>query len=308
MKTIALIFSLFLKSPAWIWKNLGKNNFTRMIWSGIIVALVAFTSVGSILWTLSRDLPDLDKLKKYEPRLTTRIYDRHGYLLAELFKQQRLIAPLDIIPQHTIDAIIATEDRRFYHHWGMDIIRVFSSAMVNIASFKVKQGASTITQQLARDLYLHKRQTFTRKIREVLTALQIERNYSKEEILEMYLTQIYFGHGAYGIGSAARKYFGKTVDSLDLAESALLAALPKAPGRYSPRFHPERALKRRNLVLRGMLKNDFIKSTDYNTAIIHPIELIPQDSKQASGIAPYFTEMIRQTISEEGRRLGFEYL
>jgi len=292
-----------------IWRSLAPNNFVRMIWVGIASGAIVLGSVGLILRSLSSDLPSLDQLKDYEPHLTTRILDRNGELLTELYTQRRLAKPLDRVPQHTIDAIIATEDRRFYDHWGVDIVRVIRAALIDITTFSVRQGASTITQQLARDLHLHKRQTVIRKIREILTAIQIERNYSKREILEMYLTQIYFGHGAYGIGSAAQKYFGKSAEELSLVESALLAALPKAPARYSPRFHPERALKRRNLVLRGMLSQEFISRTEYLSAIKTPLEVIPrQDKKHDYGIAPYFSEMIRQILSEEGHRLGFDYL
>jgi len=292
-----------------IWNLFGPNDFVRMIWVGLLVGVVSLSGVGALLYSLSVDLPDLDHLKSYEPRLTTRILDQNDVLLTELYTQRRLMVPLDRVPEHTISAILATEDRRFNEHWGMDIIRVVSAAVINITTFSVRQGASTITQQLARDLYLHKRQTFARKIKEVLTALDIEHNYSKREILEMYLTQIYFGHGAYGIGSAAQKYFGKQVENLKIAESALLAALPKAPSRYSPRFQPERALKRRNLVLKLMLTQGKISNNEYLSAIESPIELVPRQSAiNDYGIGPYFTEMIRQKLSDEGRRLGFDYL
>jgi len=281
----------------------------RVIWLGVVSGFSLISLVGFILLKLSADLPDLDQLRDYEPRLTTQALDRNGVLLTEFYTQQRSIVPLNRVPEHTIQAILSTEDRRFYNHWGMDTWRVASAALIDIMTLSVKQGASTITQQLARDLYLHKRRTFSRKIREILTALQIERNYSKREILEMYLTQIYFGHGAYGIGSAAQKYFGKPVDSLNIAESALLAALPKAPSRYSPRFHPKRALRRRNLVLSGMLAQEQITRQEYRNALESPIELIPRDSSLYNyGIAPYFTEMIRQELSVEGTLLGFDYL
>lgn len=281
----------------------------RVIWLGVITGFSIFSVIGLILLRLSADLPDLDQLRDYEPRLTTQVLDRNGVLLKELYTQQRLIVPLSRVPDHTVNAILSTEDNRFYSHWGMDTWRVASAALIDIMTFSVKQGASTITQQLARDLYLHKRRTFSRKIREILTALQIERNYSKREIMEMYLTQIYFGHGAYGIGSAAQKFFGKIADSLSIQESALLAALPKAPSRYSPRFHPERALSRRNLVLNGMLRRNHITPSEYRTALEAPIEMIPRDSSRYNyGIAPYFTEMIRQELSVEGTRLGFDYL
>ncbi len=292
-----------------IWRLLGGNDFVRMIYAGLIIAFIVSSAVGYTIWTLSQDLPDLDQLKDYEPRLTTRIHDRNGELLTELFTQKRLITPLNRVPQHTLDALLATEDRRFFDHWGVDMIRVIGATVINISTLSIREGASTITQQLARDLYLHKRRTFTRKIREILTALQIERNYSKQEILEMYLTQIYFGHGAYGIGSAADLYFNKKPEELDIEESALLAALPKAPGRYSPYFHPERARWRRNIVLRGMLSQGFITAEEFNAAREKPLQLAERNSQTYNyGDAPYFTEMIRQELSSEGKRYGFDYL
>ncbi len=280
-----------------------------MFFAGLILGLSSLLCIGLVLWELSRDLPDLAQLKQYEPRLATHILDRNGEILTELYTQRRIITPLERVPQHAIDALLATEDRRFFEHWGMDLVRVLGAATVDVLTLSTQQGASTITQQLARDLYLHKRRTVTRKLREVLTAVQIERNYSKREILEMYLTQIYFGHGAYGLASAAQKYFGVPVERLNLEQSALLAALPKAPARYSPRFHYDRALKRRNLVLHGMYEQGFITRKECTAASATPIEMIPQsDALEDFGIGPYFTEMVRQQLSEEGRRLGFNYL
>lgn len=302
------IGKIALRLVGGIWRLLGRNNFIRTIWAGIIFGICCLIGTIWLLKNLSSDLPDLDRLKQYEPRLTTRILDCNGEVLAELFAQRRLMVPLNRIPQHTIDAIITIEDRRFFNHWGVDIIRIGRAAFVDITTFSFRQGASTITQQLARDLYLHKRRTIPRKIREVLTALQIESHYSKREILEMYLTQIYFGHGAYGIAAASYSYFGKPPDSLSIAESALLAALPKAPARYSPRFHPDRALQRRNLVLRLMLSRGVITRSQYNDAIDTPIDPIPRSDNVNLSAAPYYTEMIRQQLSEEGRRLGFDYL
>jgi len=261
-----------------------------------------------ILWLLSSGLPDLELLKRYEPRLTTSILDRNGELLTELYTQRRLMVPLERIPHHTIAAILVIEDHRFREHWGVDLIRVVRAAMVDITTFSLRQGASTVTQQLARDLYLHKRRTFPRKLRETMTALQIERNHSKREILEMYLTQIYFGHGAYGVGSAAQRYFNKSVEELDLAESALLAALPKAPAQYSPLVHPERALSRRNLVLRQMLNKEVISDDEYREAAAESLKVVIDQTGSGLGTAPYFTEMVRQSLSDEGRRLGFDYL
>lgn len=257
---------------------------------------------------LSGDLPSLDELKEYEPRLATRILDRNGETLTELYTQRRLMTPLDQLPKHMIDAVLITEDSRFWDHWGVDVVRIVKVAFVDLASFSLKQGASTITQQLARDLYLHKRRTFGRKIKEALTAVSIERHYSKREILEMYLTQIYFGHGAYGVSAAAERYFGKTPGELTLAESAALAGLPKSPTHYSPIMHLPASERRRNLILKMMLDNGAITQAAYDSAAGSPIELHPAQSDSAYGLAPYFTETIRQKLSDEGEALGFDYL
>ncbi len=300
--------SLLRKIGGGIWRRLGRSNFIRTIWLCVIIALWGVCGVVTAIYYLSQDLPDLVQLKEYEPRLTTQILDRNGEVLAELYSQRRLMVPVERISPFALAAILTTEDRRFFDHWGIDLIRVAGAAAIDISTLSFRQGASTITQQLARDLYLHKRRTISRKLREALTALQIERNYSKREILEMYLTQIYFGHGAYGIAAASYSYFGKPPDSLSLAESALLAALPKAPSRYSPRFHYARALNRRNLILKLMLDNRVITQEEYQEALMTPINLAPSSNATSLSAAPYFTEMIRQQLTEEGRRIGFDYL
>jgi penicillin-binding protein 1A len=291
-----------------IWLRLGPNHFVRSIIACIIIVALGFSGVGLIIWSLSSNLPNLERLKAYEPRLTTRILDRNDELLLELYSQRRIMVPLADIPPHTIDAILTIEDTRFYDHWGLDLIGILRAAAVDVITFSLRQGASTVTQQLARDLYLHRRRTFGRKIQETLASIQIERNYSKSEILEMYLTQINLGHGAYGVGSAAKIYFGKTASELTIAESALLAALPKAPSHYSPYDHPDKALQRRNLVLREMLNRDIITLDQYHTALAETIKVEPRTYGVLLGEAPYYTEMIRQELSREGRRLGLDYL
>lgn len=298
----------FLKIPGKIWRKLGPNNFVRFIISALITGLIGASGVVALIWLLSAELPDLEKLRQYEPRLTTRILDRNNELLTELYTQRRIIVPLDRLPENVINAIIATEDSRFFEHWGLDLIGITRAAVVDVLTLSLKQGASTLSQQLARDLYLTKKRTFTRKIRETLTAIQIERNYSKREILEMYLTQVYFGHGAYGVGSAALRYFGKNAEDLTLEECALLAAVLKAPTRYSPLFEPERALNRRNVVLGRMLEIGSITPEQFEEACAKPLELNPTELERPLGIGPYFTEMIRQKLSEEGRAHSFDYL
>ncbi len=291
-----------------IWLKLGPNDFIRTIVAGGIVLIATIMLTFLLILIFSFGLPNLSELKSYEPRLATKILDRNSEVLTELFAQRRTSTPLNQIPKHFQDAILVTEDARFYTHWGVDLPRVIKAALVDITTLSLKQGASTITQQLARDIYLHKKRTFGRKIRETLTAIQLERHYSKQEILEMYLTQIYFGNGAYGVAAAAERYFKKKPSELTLAEAATLTGLPKAPGLYSPITNPERCLERRNLILYLMFKAGKINAEQYNQSIAEPLNINPDLTEDDLGTAPYFTEMVRQILSKEGERLGFDYL
>ncbi len=291
-----------------IWRRFGTNDFTRAIWLGTSLFVLGCVGLYLIWALLQSHLPDLEKLQNYKPRLTTRILDRNGELLKELYAQRRLMIPLDSIPQHTIDALLTTEDSRFFDHWGIDIVRIFGAALHDIITLSKRQGASTITQQLARDLFLYKERTFTRKISEMLVAIEIERNYSKLEILEMYLTQIYFGHGAYGIQAACQKYFQKSAADITLAESALLAALPKSPEYYTPFRNPKEALQRRNLVLNLMYNKGLITEEELVFALTDELNVNKGSIYRPLGTAPYFTEDIRQQMHKEGQVVGFDYL
>ena len=235
-------FKFQISNPLHFWHKLGSNDFTRAMNGGLYLLLAGLVIGGVLVAILSVGLPSIDELKDYEPRLATRILDRNGEVLTELYTQRRLMTPLGQLPKYLVDAFLVTEDSRFVEHWGVDLVRIAKAAMVDVASMSLRQGASTITQQLARDLYLHKRRTFGRKIRETLTAIQIERHYSKREILEMYLTQIYFGHGAYGVAAAAERYFDKEPQDLTVGESALRRP-PSTLAMFRSAAHlPRRAL------------------------------------------------------------------
>jgi len=274
-----------------------KRNRKTLIWLSII--LILLSGGFAFLNYLSRDLPSLTQLEHYEPELTTKIYSADGKVIKELYIQRRVLVPLDKIPPEMKHAVIDTEDRRFWRHWGLDTRRIIKALMVDIIHMSFREGASTITQQLARMLYLGLEKTIIRKIKEVLTALQIERTYSKREILEMYLNQVYFGHGAYGVQAAARHYFGKDAEDLTLEECALLAALPRSPNYYSPYRNPEAALKRRNLILRNMWKCGHLSEDRYREAIAKPIKLREGGEEEERDIAPYFTEYIRQKLERK---------
>lgn len=281
--------------------------FWTVKWGVRLSGVVGLFIIGlmALMW---RGVPSTRELQRYEPHLSTRLLDRKGRLITELYFQKRAPVRLSQIPSALVQAILTIEDRRFYQHWGVDLIRVVKAAAVDVATLSLKEGASTLTQQLARDIYLHRRRTLGRKIKETLTAIKLERHFTKDEILEMYLTQIYFGHGMYGVRAASEFYFGKEPGELTLAQCALLAALPKAPHLYSPLQNPDLCLKRRNLILRLMYKRGLITQEAYHQATQEP--LLPERPihKWSPRLGAYFSEMVRQFLVREGSRVGFDYL
>ncbi len=279
----------------------------RLIIISSLLLVVFGIGLGIYLSVLSKELPSLEQLEHYDPRLSTSLVSADGKIIKELFVQRRLFVPYDQMPQDFIQAILVTEDREFYNHWGMHLGRMFRAAFFDVISLSFSQGASTLTQQLARNLYLSPEKTIKRKLKETLTALQIERTYSKQEILEMYLTQAYFGHGAYGVEAAAQRYFSKSASELTLEECALLAGLLKAPSHYSPYQHPNAALGRRNLILKFMLDSGVINQERYQEAVSRPVMVTDRTGMDALGIAPYFTENVRIELEKLGDQYGFDY-
>jgi len=252
-------------------------------------------SLGIVL-SVTKDLPQIQALEGFQPSAATRVLSADGRLLAQFFIHKRLPVSREDIPDDLIKAIISIEDRRFYRHAGLDVKRNFGALIKDIQVRRLAQGASTITQQLARNLFLTPKKTVIRKLKEIFLALQIERRYTKEEILELYLNQIPFGSGAYGAGAAAEIYFGKKVSELTLPECALLAGLPRSPARYSPFNHPQKALSRRGVVLRVMLRDGNLTRKRYEAAMKAPLELVPRGTAQ--NLAPYFSEYIRRLLVE----------
>ena len=251
------------------------------------------TLIGIVVG-LTHDLPQIRSLEKFKPSEVTRIYSVDKVLLSEFFIEKRDLISLQQMPRYLKEAILATEDRSFYDHGGVDLKGIARAIIHDILAGGFVEGASTITQQLTKTLFLTPRKTLTRKIKEAFLAFQLERRYTKDEILEFYLNQIYLGSGAYGVGSAARIYFGKPIFDLNLAECALIAGLPKAPSRYSPLNNKDLALKRRNTVLRQMHAMLIITPTAFKKALQEPIELEPQ--KKEVHVAPYFTEYVRKFL------------
>src|ERR1043165_885264 len=220
---------------------------------GTIVFLVGVGAAAGLLWHFSKDLPDYSQLQDYEPPVMTRVHASDGSLLAEYSKERRLYLPIKAVPKIVINAFLAAEDKNFYEHGGIDFTGMARAGMLflqNYGSNKRPQGASTITQQVAKNFLLTNEASFTRKIKEALLALKIERTYSKEKILELYLNEIYLGLGAYGVAAASLLYFDKSVNELTIAEASYLAALPKAPSSLHPIRNRDRAIERRNYVVR----------------------------------------------------------
>jgi len=278
-------------------------NLSQIIRRCILVVLIGLIAVLSSVYFLSRNLPSLEQLENYDPDLVTRIYSADGIVLNELFVQKRVFIELDRIPEHMQHAIVASEDRRFYNHWGLSLRSVARAIVINTLSMSYRQGFSTLTQQLARNLYksVGFEDSLLRKIKEVITAIQIERTYTKEEILEMYLNTVHFGHGTYGVEAATKRFFGKESRDLTIDESALLAGLLPAPASYSPIHHPDRAIRRRNTVLRLMRDQHYIGRGKYEENRVRTLESVQDAPKRGS--APYFTEYVRRIMEKEDTAL-----
>ena len=279
------------------------NELVKFFWISLGVILSGAIVVLLFIGLLSRDLPSLEQLENYDPDLVTRIYSADGKVLNELFVQKRVFVELYNIPEQMQNAVIASEDRRFYDHWGLSLRSVARAIGINILSLSYRQGFSTLTQQLARNLYktIGFEDSILRKIKEVITAVQIERTYTKDEILEMYLNTVHFGHGTYGVEAATKRFFGKESKDLTVDESALLVGLLPSPASYSPVRHPERARKRRNTVLRLMRDQGYINHSEHAQYRAMTLESINEDPTR--GLAPYFTEYVRRLLEKEDEAL-----
>lgn len=250
---------------------------------------------GFLYWTLS-GLPRVNAIEEYVPIESSKVYSSDGKLLAELYYERRTFVPHYEIPEHVKKAFISIEDIRFYKHPGIDFIGILRALWQDIKARSLVQGGSTITQQLAKMLFLKPEKSIKRKIREAAISVQIEKRYTKDEILGLYLNQTDFGTRAFGIEAAGQTYFGKSVQDLTIAEAALLASLPKAPTLYSPFRNPEKAKARRSSVLKSMLRHKFITQEQYASAIEEPLPASPHFRKYE---APYFIEFIRQQLEQK---------
>ncbi len=265
----------------------------------LLVTLLLAALLYGLIAIFGRNLPTPHTPGEMESSVSTRILDRQGRIIDELYVEDRVPLSLADVPPAFLQAILSTEDRQFYGHWGVNPISFLRAVKANILRGWGAQGASTITQQLAWNLFLDHRRTLGRKIREAILALRIERSFSKDEILEMYVNQIYFGEGAYGLEAAARRFFGVSARELTLEQCALLAGIPGNPAAFSPRRHPEASLHRRNLVLRAMRETGAIDESTYREAVGTPLAL--REAAPGSHPGAYFTEMVRQELA---RRYG----
>jgi len=273
--------------------------FGLLFAAGTIIFVAAVAAAAGLLWHFSQSLPDYSQLQDYEPAVMTRVHAADGSLLAEYARERRLYIPIQAVPKLVTHAFVAAEDKNFYEHGGIDFSGILRAATLYIQQYgsgRRPQGASTITQQVAKNFLLTNELSFSRKIKEALLAMKIERAFSKERILELYLNEIYLGMGAYGVAAASLLYFDKSVHELSVAEAAYLAALPKAPNNYHPFRQRERALERRNYVLDRMAEDHYITAQEAEKAKKEPLKITPRPTGAHIFAAEYFAEEVRRYI------------
>jgi penicillin-binding protein 1A len=276
---------------------MGAKALRLFFWSWFLVILpLALICSGGYV-ALTTEMPDISTLKNYRPPVVTTVYADDDRKIAEFYEQRRFVVPLSRMPRRLIQAFVAAEDARFFDHEGVDLFGILRAAFKNLEAGEVVQGASTITQQVARSFFLSAERSYRRKLEEAVLAYRIDRNFTKEEILFLYLNQIYLGYGAYGVAAAADSYFGKALADLTLAETATLAGLPPAPSTYSPAHYPERAKKRRWYVLRRMLSEGYITEYEANRADVAPVAVRPRKNWYLDK-APYYAEHVRRYVEE----------
>ena len=284
-------------------QNSGNQKFQAASWWKVLLNTFLFLLacfIGGIiyLFILSRDLPSIAELQRFNPEQVSKILSADGIVIKELYIHKRDVVNISQIPRSLRHGLLAMEDRNFFEHSGVSFQSLARAVIVNMMTLSRRQGASTITQQLARNMYntIGFEKTYTRKLKELITSINIEQTFTKTQIMELYLNSVYFGHGTYGVQAASNQYFGKDVSDLQLDESAILIGLLPAPARYSPIRHPDRALMRRNLVLRVMKEQGYIEEDKYQLVVKKdlPVKQFEKDD----GIAPYFTEFIRRQLEK----------
>ncbi|VAV84752.1 Multimodular transpeptidase-transglycosylase [hydrothermal vent metagenome] len=264
---------------------------------GIFIGAPLILALASY-FIFTRNLPHIEDLDEYRPNLITKVYSRDGSVIGEFYIERRMVVPLRKVPDHLLKAFLAAEDAKFFKHKGIDYLSIVRAFYKNMSAGKIVQGGSTITQQVAKSFFLSPERRVARKVKEAILAYRIEKRLSKEDILYLYLNQIYFGNGAYGIQAAAVTYYGKNVEELDIAESALLAGLPKAPSKYSPYQNPKLARKRQRFVIQRMIEEGYITRSQADDALNRNLILKPKRNKNL-WVGPYFTEHVRRYVEKK---------
>ena len=277
--------------------------FRRLFIFFTILAIIGIIAIVAVVAALSRDLPTIATLEEYEPPITSRVHAGDGTLIAEFAEQHRVYVPYESIPEHVIQAFVSAEDKKFFEHEGLDFVGMTRGA-INSARNKITgegglQGGSTITQQVVKNMLLTRDQTIVRKIKEAVLARRLESAFTKERIMELYLNEIYLGGRAYGVGSAALNYFGKSLTELDLSEAAILASLAKAPGTVNPYRRPERLLARRSYVLGRMVEDGYISPEAAETARERPLNTVKRLRGAEYEAATYFVQELRRDLIDE---------
>ncbi|MFA6414316.1 MAG: PBP1A family penicillin-binding protein, partial [Syntrophales bacterium] len=277
---------------------LGKWGFGSIlaVLIGLVIALVLAVT-GYLFYFFLGELPSVDTLKDYRPSIATRVYADNNELIDEFFLEDRKIIKITDLPKYVIQAFVAAEDSRFFEHQGLDFQGISRAFFKNLQAGRIVQGGSTITQQVAKALYLSPEKRYVRKVKEAILAYKIDHYLTKEEILNLYLNHLYLGHGTYGVEAAAQGYFGKSARYLTLPEAAILAGLPKAPSAYSPFTHFDKARQRQIYVLERMEEDGYITKQDRERALSTPLSL--RSIKPKEKVAPYFIEHIRRYIVEK---------
>src|SRR5579863_5435661 len=287
-----------------------RKIFGQFVFLILILLSAGVGALAGLVFVYSLDLPKVRQLEDYRPDVMTEIYADDGTVLGSFALERRVIVNYSQIPPVLKDAIISIEDRHFESHWGVDVIGIVRAGITDIFEWRKTQGASTLTQQLAKRLFLTPQKSWRRKFQEMLLAIQIERRFTKSQIFTMYVNIIELGHGNYGFEAASEYYFGKHLTQLTLPEAATLAGIPRSPTAYSPLLHPERAKERRDTVLEAMLETRKITEAQYREAKAAPLGLNIQ--KWNNNTAPYFVEEVRQflerkygpeTVEEKGLRV-----
>ena len=275
-----------------------RRRVKFIVWTSLILIFVLLASGAYGFYRVTRNLPQISSLQDYQPSIVTKVYADDNSPIAEFYLERRFVVPLEKIPQRLIEAFVSAEDSRFFEHEGIDFLGILRALWKNIKARGIVQGGSTITQQVTKSLLLSPERSFTRKLKEAILAYRIEKHLSKEEILFLYLNQIYLGHGAYGVQAAAENYFGKSVEELNLPECATLAGLPQAPSRYSPYSHPKRAKERQVYVLNRMVADGYITTNQAAEALAYELD-IKERQDWNIGNVPYFAEHIRRYLEEK---------